>query len=89
MSNIKVTQDQIQDIIANSEIKVWTMYDKVTMVVCKLPNGFVLSQSSGAVDKENYDEVIGYETCMNKIINEVWKLEGYALQKKVYEDGLN
>ena len=42
MSNIKVTQDQIQDIIANSEIKVWTMYDKVTMVVSKRPNGFVV-----------------------------------------------
>jgi hypothetical protein len=86
MSNVKVTQDQINNILAESEIKVWKMFDKCTLIACKLPNGFIITESSACVDPENFDEVIGYDICMNRIANKIWELEGYALQKKVYED---
>jgi hypothetical protein len=80
-----VTQEQISALIAKSEIKVETVYDKVTVVNCKLPNGFVITEASGAVDPANYDEKIGTEICMDRIINKLWELEGYALAKKIYE----
>lgn len=51
-----VTKRQIDELLEKSEIKVETVYDKVTIVSCKLPNGFVIIESSGAVDKANYDE---------------------------------
>lgn len=80
-----VTKQQIDELLAKSEIKVETVYDKVTVVNCKLPNGFVITESSGAVDSENYDEEIGKEICMSQIENKLWELEGYALTKKLCE----
>lgn len=80
-----VTKPQIDELLEKSEIKVETVYGKVTIVSCKLPNGFVITESSGAVDTANYDEKIGTEICMARIENKLWKLEGYALTKQLYE----
>lgn len=82
-----VTKRQIDELLEKSEIKVETVYDKVTIVNCKLPNGFVITESSGAVCKENYDEKIGTEICMAKIENKLWELEGYVLAKQLFERG--
>lgn len=86
MSNIRVTQAQIDALINTAEITVNTIYDKITVVTVKLANGFCLSEASGAVDPANYDEKIGKDICLERIKNKLWELEGYALQKKVDED---
>jgi len=80
-----VTKPQIDELLEKSEIKVETVYGKVTIVSCKLPNGFVITESSGAVDTANYNEKIGTEICMARIENKLWELEGYALTKQLYE----
>lgn len=81
-----VTQEQIDEILDNSEIEAWTVFDKCTVVVCQLPNGFVLVESSACVSPENYDEEMGVEICMNKITDKVWELEGYKLQEKLHKE---
>lgn len=78
-----ITKQQIDELLEKSEIKVETVYDKVTIVNCKLPNGFVLTEASGAVDPANYDKKIGMEICMERIENKLWELEGYALAKQL------
>ena len=78
-----VTPSQIAEILSNSTVEVQTIFGKVTLVSVRLPNGFVLTASSGAVSIENYDEKIGAEICMKQIEDQLWKLEGYALQKRV------
>lgn len=80
-----VTKPQIDELLEKSEIKVETVYGKVTIVSCKLPNGFVITESSGAVDTANYDKKIGTEICMARIENKLWELEGYVLTKQLYE----
>lgn len=80
-----ITKRQIDELLDKSEIKVETIYDKVTVVNCKLPNGFVITEASGAVDTANYDEKIGRAICMGRIENKLWELEGYALAKQLYE----
>ena len=80
-----VTKRQIDELLEKSEIKVETVYDKVTIVSCKLPNGFVIIESSGAVDKANYDEKIGTEICMESIQNILCELVGYVLANQLYE----
>lgn len=80
-----VTNRQIDELLEKSEIKIETVYGKVTIVSCKLPNGFIITESSGAVDPLNYDEKIGTEICMERIENKLWELEGYALAKQLYE----
>lgn len=84
-----VTSQQIEELLANSEIQVQTVFDKVTIVTCKLPCGFVITEASGAVDKSNYDVNIGKEICMERITNKLWELEGYVLSKNLNENGTN
>lgn len=79
-----VTEEHIQNIIDNSEFEVFTVFDKCTVVVCKLPNGFVITESSACVSPENYDMEIGASICFDKIVDKVWELEGYKLQNEMY-----
>ena len=85
MSTIKntITNEEIDQLIKKSEIEIRTVFDKVTVVSCKLPNGFVITESSGAVDNANYNERIGKDICLERIKNKLWELEGYALTKKI------
>ncbi|MCZ9310621.1 Gp49 family protein [Weissella koreensis] len=80
----KVSEETINDLIANSDVDVETIFDKVTRVSIKLPNGFVLTETSGAVSSENYDKNIGFEICMEQIKHRLWELEGYKLASSIY-----
>ena len=84
----KVSPGRINWIIDNCEIEVSTIFDKCTVVTCKLPNGFIIVENSACVDHDNYDEAIGIEICMNRIKDKVWELEGYMLQERVYNRSL-
>lgn len=75
-----VTQEHIDKIISNCEVIVDSVFDKCTVVFCKLPNGFVIVEYSACVSPENYNEEIGFDICMKKIENKIWELEGYLLQ---------
>lgn len=81
-----VTQEQIDSLLKNATIEVQTILNKCTIVVVQLKNGFILTESSACVDPDNYDEKIGAKICMEHIENRLWELEGYALQKKIYEE---
>jgi hypothetical protein len=83
MSNIIVTKEQIDTILENSKVEIQTVLDKCTLVVCQLPNGFIIVESSACVDPANYDLDLGVEICMKRIANKVWELEGYKLQSSV------
>ena len=56
------------------------------MVSVKLKNGFIITESSACVDVKNYSVETGFDICMERIANKLWELEGYALQKKLYEE---
>lgn len=74
-----VTNEQIEKIMSASEIHVATIGDKTTMVRVVLPNGFELIETSSCVAPSNYDEKIGYECAMKRIVDHLWELEGYRL----------
>lgn len=82
---IAVDPDYIKYLIENSDVTVDTKFDKCTVVTVKLPNGFVLTESSACVDPLNYDADMGYEICMESIMEKVWELEAYRLQCDLYE----
>lgn len=75
-----VTQADIDNLIAKSQISVKTMFAKCTIVAVQLPNGFVIVESSSCVDPMNYSEAQGMAICMERIKNKLWELEGYKLQ---------
>lgn len=85
MSNVRVYPEQINHLWENAE-KHWdVIFGKCTVLTVKLENGFVLTESSGCVDPENFDDAIGRECCEKRIRDKLWMLEGYALQKQVTE----
>lgn len=84
-NNNRVTQAQIDKLMRTAEITVETKHGKMTIVTVKLENGFLMTESSACVDPENYDEKIGKDICLEHIKNRLWELEGYFLQKYVYE----
>lgn len=87
-TNNTVTQSIIDELMESCDIAVTTAFDKCTIVACKLPNGFVIVESSSCVDPANYDEDMGVDICMKNIEKKLWELEGYLLQNKMYMDGI-
>ncbi|ANT40120.1 MULTISPECIES: Gp49 family protein [Bacillus cereus group] len=83
-----VTQEDINNIVEKSEWTVEEFHGKCTVVVAKLPNGFILTESSACVDPANYDVNIGVKCCKERIIDKIWHLEGYRLQCELYEQKL-
>lgn len=82
-----IDEDRIDWLMEDAEIEVQTVFDKCTIVSCKLPNGFVIVESSACVSPENYNEKIGVDICLDKIADKIWELEGYLLQNQLYEEG--
>lgn len=84
-----VTQAVVDELMESCDIAVATAFDKCTIVACKLPNGFVIVESSSCVDPANYDEDMGVDICMKNIEKKLRELEGYLLQNKLYMDGVS
>lgn len=78
-----IKESDVQEILKDSQVKVFTVFDKCTIVAVKLPNGFTICESTGCIDPENYSEEIGKEICLEKIIDKIWLLEGYNLQANI------
>jgi hypothetical protein len=80
-----VTPEHIEGLLANSEVTTVKMGAKTTVVCVVLPNGFEVIESSGCVDPNNYDHELGVGICLERIKNNLWMLEGYALQLRLNE----
>lgn len=79
----RVTQEDIDKILANTLIKVEKYGEKTTVLMATLPNGFVIVESSSCVDPANFDMKIGEQICMEHLVNRIWELEGYHLQTEL------
>lgn len=84
-STNKVDSARIDHLMETATFDVRTVHGKCTIVVAKLENGFILTESSACVDQSNYELALGEEICKDKIRERLWELEGYALQKSLYE----
>lgn len=82
---LEITEEYISEIMENSEFEVFTSFDKCTIVSCRLPNGFVITESSSCVNAEDYNEEVATNICLDKIADKVWELEAYRLQQHIWE----
>ena len=85
MSDTKVTKGRINQLMMTADEEISTVFGKCTVVTMKLENGFIMTESSACVDPANYDKKLGVALCKQHIENRLWELEGYALQKSLYE----
>ena len=80
-----VTEGCVVEIMESSEFEVFTSFDKCTIVSCRLPNGFVITEYSACVSPEDYSEEVGANICFDKIADKIWELEAYRLQQNIWE----
>lgn len=80
MSEIKITEFDIEHLLKNAGIEIQKVGEKTTVAVVTLQNGFVIVESSSCVDPENYDEEKGTALALDRVREKLWMLEGYRLQ---------
>lgn len=80
-----VGKEYVDQIFNESILRADTVFGKCTIVSAKLPNGFIIVESSASVSPDNYDENIGLKICRERIKNRIWELEGYLLQQREYD----
>ncbi len=78
-----VTQSYIDALFREADKSEKVVFDKCLVLSVKLPNGFIITESSACVDPMNFDREIGYSICERKIKDKIWELEGYLLQDKI------
>ena len=76
-----ISKKMVENFIA--EVHVDTLGEKTTVVRAVLANGFEIVESSSCVSAENYDQNLGKDICMEKIVGKVWYLLGFLLQTAV------
>lgn len=82
-----VDMERVEDIMEHSKIIVHKVFDKCTVVACKLPSGFVIVESSACVYPDDYDEEMGIDICLNRIMDKISEMEAYRIQNEMWEEG--
>lgn len=82
----KVSLEQILDKIKN---ETYTRLPSGKVLVCELTleNGYTVRGYAAVVDVCNYNEEIGRKISFQNAVKEIWPLEGYLLQEKLYTQG--
>ena len=81
MEDKRITDSHIDGIMERTDFSdLVAVHGKTTIVIAKLPNGFVIVESSSCVDPKNYNHDLGVKLCKERIRDKIWMLEGYVLQ---------
>ncbi|MER2226135.1 MAG: Gp49 family protein [Carnobacterium sp.] len=72
----------IKELLNESLIDKQVVFDKCLIVSVKLPNGFIIVESSACINPKDFDIEIGINICMKRIEDKLWELEGYKLHDK-------
>lgn len=73
---------QIEAKIASAD---YSTNETLTICVLTLVNGFKVVGTSACVDPRNFNEAKGREIARQKAKDQIWQLEGYLLQQRVFE----
>lgn len=82
----RLTPELIQAVIKD---ETYTRLPDSNVTVCRLTlqNGYsVLGVNMGPVDPANYDEKIGCEYAFKDAFAKIWRLEGYLLAERLYNE---
>lgn len=83
-----VRKPDLDDILQNSTTEEVIFHGKEMIISFKLPCGFTISGRSAVVNPEKFDINIGRLICYENAIDQLWLLEGYRMQWKLYLDQL-
>jgi hypothetical protein len=80
----RVTLNQIENSITG---ETYTVLPSGKVVVCELTltNGFTVRGESAVISVSNFSDGIGRRISRQRAVNQIWQLEDYLLQQKLYE----
>ncbi|WP_186040605.1 Gp49 family protein [Burkholderia gladioli] len=58
----------------------------LTFCVLVLRNGFTVTGESACASPENFDAEIGRKIARQNAVAKIWRLEGYLLKQRLYEE---
>lgn len=86
LSAPRLSPEHIDQVIVS---KTFTLLPSSKCLVCELTlkNGFTVRGESSVVSKENYNQEIGEKIAFTNARDQIWKLEAYLLQEKLWVKG--
>lgn len=83
------TKLEITDILSKIVSESYTVLPSGKVMVCELilTNGFSVRGEAAVVDKTNFNEQIGKQISKERALQQIWLVEGYLLQEKLYQEG--
>ena len=81
-----VTKDQLDNLIAKSNIEYVVFDNKLTVAVITLPTNFKIVGQASCVDANNFDKVLGEKYALENAVEKLWELEGYLLANDIYRE---
>lgn len=83
----RVTYETIAALLDNAETQELVFHGKTLVVSYQLECGFTLRGEGSVVDPANFNIEIGRQVARQNVENQLWQLEGYRLQWKLFEEG--
>lgn len=80
----EVTDDMIEEIMCDSEIDLCIHFNKTVVMSCRLPNGYIITESC-SLDEYEYDRDACADHCFEMIKKKVYEFEKYALMNMIKE----
>ena len=79
-----VTKDQLDSLVARSDVEYAVFGKKLTVAVITLPNNFKVTGEASCVDANNFDKALGENYALESAVEKLWELEGYLLANDRY-----
>ncbi len=80
--------NDLRTLIDEAEKEEHIFFGKVLVIEYKLKNGFIVQGRAAVVDPKNFLLDVGRQVARLNAIEQLWQLEGYKLQEKLYQSGL-
>ena len=57
----------------------------LTIAICTMENGYVVTGQSACADPANFDQALGQKIAYDDAVKKMWPLEGYLLRQRLHE----
>lgn len=84
----RVTPETIEKLLNEANIEEAVLHGKCLVVSYELKNGFTIRGEGSVVDKRYFNLDIGRKVARQNAENQLWQLEGYRLQQRLYDSGV-
>lgn len=77
---------KIKDMVDVAHVTKHRDFDRTYTVVCELPSGFIISESSSCVDPAKFDTSIASQICRRRIEERLMEMEAYRILQNAFEE---